>query len=372
MRTDTNLARRSFRFSKEWQRASRGAPLAPQIDRRLEGGQLENGEYVIHSLSGNERNHFFANCGGESFENLSALSGLDNPADSRGFALLDYDQDGWQDVALVNANEPLFNLYHNEMGAVPEKSKHRVIAIRFEGGSRSDEPSNRFFACRDGYGALVTADLGDMQIKREHRCGEGFSVQNSATMVLGIGERSSVGELSVRWPSGKKMTIENVPADTLLTAHERSFTFTQVPYQKSQSRPAATSRRPKFPLWQGADGKVHVYTTTATWCAVCAGNLSDLENLEEDGVALFGVPIDVEDDPKRLDAYVEKWKPPYRMLTQLGIEEKDAMAVFLSQSMRTESPALPSSVITDSHGRVLEVMQGIPTLSQVRKSLAVK
>jgi hypothetical protein len=67
--------------------------------------------------TGNERNHYFANRGGRAFADISGISGLDNPADSRGFAVLDYDRDGWQDVALVNANQPMFNLYHNEMAA---------------------------------------------------------------------------------------------------------------------------------------------------------------------------------------------------------------------------------------------------------------
>ena len=46
------------------------------------------------------------------------FSGLDTPADSRGFVLWDYDHDGWQDIAVVNANEPLLNLYHNEIASL--------------------------------------------------------------------------------------------------------------------------------------------------------------------------------------------------------------------------------------------------------------
>ena len=38
-----------------------------------------------------------------------------------------------------------------------------------------------------------------------------------------------------------------------------------------------------------------------------------------------------------------------------------------AKAMRVENPVLPSSVITDADGNVLEVMRGIPTLSEVRK-----
>ena len=157
------------------------------------------------------------NRGGRAFVDISALSGLDNPADSRGFAVLDYDRDGWQDVALVNANQPLFNLYHNEMPAAGFKGG--MIAIRFVGGNRTSAPSKEF-ACRDGYGARVAVDLGDAKLIREHRCGDGWSSQNSATMIVGIGSHAAVASLTVRWPSGKAASTQAIPEETLLTVYE--------------------------------------------------------------------------------------------------------------------------------------------------------
>ena len=112
---------------------------------------------------------------------------------------------------------------------------------------------------------------------------------------------------------------------------------------------------------------MRVYTTTATWCAACLSHLPSLAHLKEEGVAIYGVPIDPDDDAEKLAGYVEKRKPPYEMLAEMGPEEKQAIADFLAQALGTRSPVLPSSVITDSEGNVLEVMEGIPTLSQVRK-----
>ncbi len=67
---------------------------------------------------------------------LSAISGLDSASDSSLFrALLDYDRDGWQDIALVNANEPLIELFHNDIAELPEADKRGMIAIRFVGGN---------------------------------------------------------------------------------------------------------------------------------------------------------------------------------------------------------------------------------------------
>jgi hypothetical protein len=156
VRADENLSP-GFRFSPEWKRTPAPDNFGPEIDARLAGVERQGDKILVHSLHGGERNRYFANRGGSSFVDISGLSGLDISADSRGFAILDYDRDGWQDVALVDAKEPLFNLYHNEMAAVGLKGG--MIALRFIGGNKTPAPSKEF-ACRDGYGASVTVDLG--------------------------------------------------------------------------------------------------------------------------------------------------------------------------------------------------------------------
>ncbi len=114
-------------------------------------------------------------------------------------------------------------------------------------------------------------------------------------------------------------------------------------------------------------GELRIYTTTATWCAACLTHLPALARLKQEGVALYGVPIDPDDDAAKLAEYVEKRKPPYQMLAEIGAGEKQAVSEFLAQELQMQNPLLPSSVITDGEGNVLEVMQGIPTLSQLRK-----
>lgn len=234
VRTDENLSRPSFRVSPEWKRTGAPDNLGPQIDARLTGAERQGDKVLVHSLNGSERNHYFVNRGGRSFLDISALSGLDNPADSRGFAVLDYDRDGWQDIALVNANQPLFNLYHNEMPGAGVSGG--MIAIRFVGGNRASAPSKEF-SCRDGYGAHVAVDLGDGKLVREHRCGDGWAAQNSATMILGIGSHATVASLSVRWPSGKTTSTQAIPEGTLLIAYENphdspsGVPFVSTPYR---------------------------------------------------------------------------------------------------------------------------------------------
>lgn len=362
----------SIAKSQEWKRPEEGAELDPGIDNRLIVGDQKgsDGELEVHSLSGKERNHFFLNGeSGKTFTDLSGLSGLDSESDSRSFGLLDYDRDGFLDIALVNANQPLTQLFHNQFGQLNENGG-KVIAIRFVGGNQTAGEST--MSNRDGYGAFVELKLSNGKtIKREHHCGEGYAAQNSRTMLVGIGDRDNVESLTVRWPSGKKTSLENIPAGTLVIAHEsrEEGAFEQKPYlvspDKTKPRPIV---RPRFPIKSDSEKKgIRVYTTMATWCAACAGHLPALEALKKHDIALYGVPLDPDDDTGKLDTYLAEKQPPYEMIKDLSVADKEQIDGLISSLLKRTGAPLPSTVLTNERGEILEVLPGIPTLSQVRK-----
>jgi len=72
---------------------------------------------------------------------------------------------------------------------------------------------------------------------REHRAGEGFSAQNSATLIVGLGAHLRADAVRVRWPSGRVQHLAEVAAGSLLTAYENSQrsptgeAFVVVPYR---------------------------------------------------------------------------------------------------------------------------------------------
>ncbi|MCH8043877.1 MAG: ASPIC/UnbV domain-containing protein [Planctomycetes bacterium] len=395
MRTDENLARNSFRFSSQWETNAQTGEKTPAIDRRLKGGSVRDGRYIAHALSGSERNHLFLNRGGRQFDDISLLSGLDTPADSRTFVLLDYDRDGWQDIALVNANSPLMNLYHNQMGAAKSSATsggHGMIALRFIGANRESKPSTSQ-SCRDGYGAKVTVALGNMSLSREHRCGDGYGAQNSATMIVGIGARASAESVSVRWPSGKIDTVRNVMSGTLLTVYENpadspsGSPFVSQPYRSTGGEPIDVARltadRPaartlmldgveSLPPGDSSKTKLRVYTTMATWCAACRSHLPQVEYLRSmtatDGVDIIGLPVDENDDAEKLRAYAAQWKPAYRLLVGLKAPQRSAVEELLAREL--PEAALPSTIVTDPSGRVLLTVAGLPSVSQLRELIA--
>lgn len=376
MRTDESVSRDSFRFSDEWKRSEGGAELTPEIDSRLAGGEMRNGRYVAHSLSGNERNKLFMNSAGKSFSDMSGISGLDNIGDGRGFALFDYNRDGRQDIALVNANAPLFNLYRNAM-----KNHGNVIAVRFEGSNNAASPS-KAQTNRDGFGATVIAQVTNgPTLKREHRCGEGFSAQNSNTMLIGIGSAESVSRLTVRWPSSRQVyTLQNVAAGALVTVRESaSKPFDVSTYLKSLPVPdRQTTERPTFAVAASDIGakpgtKLRLYVTTATWCEACLRHLPQInamtKQLAADGIKIFAIPIDPEDNQAKLEKYLAKWKPAYQLMSDLPVTERAKVGAFLVKQTGTEGPPLPSSVVTDAEGKALLVTAGIPTVSDLRRLL---
>jgi hypothetical protein len=285
---------------------------------------------------------------------------------------------------MVSADKTLFNLYHNEIPASGTSTGGGLIAVRFVGGNKTDAPS-KMFACRDGYGAKVTASLGDMTIIREHRCGDGFAAEHSATMILGLGTRPGAARVSIRWPSGKTSVTESVPEGTLLTCYENPAdapggeAFVRSLYRvKLPPQHPATPERSLSPFATADTGarpetQLRVYTSMATWCPSCAKHLPLQKRLAaemaSEPMELIAVPIDEKDDEKKLGTFVDKNHPPYRLLSTLPAAGRAAFLAELTKLLGRE-PGLPSSLITDSSGRILDALPGLPTLSQLRRWLA--
>ena len=385
MRGDGKL-NRSIRDAESWRNAKFDAEV-----EALAGNELKLS--IGQSFSGNERNRLFFNMQAERFVDLSAISGVDNVADGRVMALWDFDRDGWQDIAVANANAPLLNIYRNEIGAASgsAQSTGKFIAIRFVGGSRTDQP-NTEFGCRDGYGAKVRVTAGELNLLREHRCGEGMAGQNSSTMIVGIGDTEVVQSVDVRWLSGISRQIHDVPAGTLLTVYEDPHSApdlsaeTREPYvvpspiDWKSGDPAEFTSAPRVFRYgsvhhaqsdNSAEPRVHLYTTMATWCAACKNHLPQIQQLrsrlDSQSLGMYGVPIDATDDATKLLNYVEQYQPAYTLLTDLTDEQRVEIDQLVLDDLKTD--ALPSTVVTDAAGKVLLITAGIPTVSELTKIL---
>lgn len=372
----------TFRKSADWKFDPLANAERPEINQRYEKGHVQiQDRRKWHSFSGHERNHLFVNKSGTSFVDASPLSGLDNIADGRSFATFDFDRDGRQDIALVNANYPLLNVYRNEIGP-PREGGANFVAIRLIGGNRFSQPSS-VFSNRDGVGASVTINVGDTAIHRELRFGEGFAAQNSNTLIIGIGSPDQVSDLTVRWPSGRESRCGAFAANQLVTVFEDENTpgvengFRLQPYRVS---PAAFTRNET----QRGLGSVHLnvrpdqtagtlrmMTTMATWCDACKHQIPQLAHLRstfaDTELSMLGVPIDPIDTSSDLEDYKREFSPPYK-IASFSNEEVSS----IQQALRaiTRSEALPSTLITNSKGSILGAFDGVPSASAVRELLA--
>jgi len=179
-----------------------------------------NRKFVSNSLSGNERNRLFMRSQ-ESFFDISLLSGTDDLADARSFALVDFNNDGWTDIALMSLNVPRFKLYQNEFGKIYPDNK--VLRLRLIGGHTGSKATTARLSNRDAIGAQIFATYQSGKTALfQNQAGEGFGSQNSATIRIGCSQDDEITKLEVRWPSGLKTMVQSPKLDEILTVKETS------------------------------------------------------------------------------------------------------------------------------------------------------
>jgi thiol-disulfide isomerase/thioredoxin len=244
----------------------------------------------------------------------------------------------------------------------------------------------------------VELDLGDgTTLFREHQPESGYLGQHSSTMIIGLGQKDSVASLRVRWLSGKLETATQVPAGMLITVYENPAdsptgeSFTMEPYRKAPS--AQMTRLSSDDSWKSRllpkkprssklvlrhEGKrvrsergLTLVTTMATWCAACVTEMPELNALRaafrEDELAMVAVPVDGEDTADKLKRWVEKYEPPYQLLTGIAKAQVEKVNRVILRELRTD--AVPATFLTDPTGQVLIARWGVPSISAVRRWL---
>jgi hypothetical protein len=149
----------------------------------------------------------YRNNGRGAFENVSDKLGpdLQLPRVSRGAAVADFDNDGDLDVLVSNnGQEP--QLLLNDSGA-----KNRWLELALI-GTRSN---------RDGVGARVKVVAGDLVLHDQRKGGRSYQSAHDTRLHFGLGARSMVDLIEIRWPSGSVDTLKNIEADRIITVKER-------------------------------------------------------------------------------------------------------------------------------------------------------
>jgi hypothetical protein len=145
---------------------------------------------------------------GKGFNNISAQSGpiFSRPIAGRGMALGDFDNDGAVDVLVaVNNGSPI--LLKNNAAR-----QNHWLGIQLVGKK----------ANRDSIGARITYQAGDLKRMRTKVGGGSYLSSHDPRMVLGLGKRSKLDWLEVKWPmpSGVTQRFTDLPVDRYITIIE--------------------------------------------------------------------------------------------------------------------------------------------------------
>ena len=163
-------------------------------------------DFGANGMASHTPKKLFWNRGDGTFEERSFVEGFDTREDTRGLAYADLDGDGAPEVVVACFRGPLL-VYANRWGA---DGGGRVVL-------RLSTPSG---FNRDALGAVVRLYAGGKVQLREVRAGSSFLSQSSHDLLFGLGTNAKADRIEVRWPDGRRDTLRDVPAGSLVTLVE--------------------------------------------------------------------------------------------------------------------------------------------------------
>ncbi|MEW6159687.1 MAG: CRTAC1 family protein, partial [Verrucomicrobiota bacterium] len=154
------------------------------------------------SYGGNERNRFYLNETGESFLEVAHLLGVALPEDSRNVVTEDLDQDGRVDLLVTTfeawpVRKQTLRVFRNQI----EPMGH-WIGFRFPETPRGSAIGASVKIQTEGFGAV-----------RQIVTGDSFRAQHAPVVHFGLGHRTRVERIEVRWTGERSMMLENPAID---------------------------------------------------------------------------------------------------------------------------------------------------------------
>ena len=128
----------------------------------------------------------------------TTISGRQAARSSRSAAVADFDGDGRLEIVTNNFNDRPY-LFANRF------PRRNYVALRLT-GTKSN---------RDAIGALARLWAGNTVMVRQVNPAGGYLAQSSKVLHFGLGDRTSVDSIEIRWPRGTVQTVKNPAIDTL-------------------------------------------------------------------------------------------------------------------------------------------------------------
>ncbi|HEV2948488.1 MAG TPA: CRTAC1 family protein [Gemmataceae bacterium] len=114
----------------------------------------------------------------------------------RGAAFGDLDNTGYTDIVISHVNEPVVVLQNTL------RNGNHWLGIKLVGNPY-----------RDAVGAKLVLEVGDQKMMRQIKGGGSYLSAHDLRVIFGLGSQQKVGRLTVRWPSGRVQTWDNLAVD---------------------------------------------------------------------------------------------------------------------------------------------------------------
>ncbi|WP_299766754.1 FG-GAP-like repeat-containing protein [uncultured Dokdonia sp.] len=145
---------------------------------------------------------------GQGIYSISTNTGIeDDQFISYSNAIGDIQNDGLQDIVVINANNEPISLWNNT-----STTDNNWLKVTLEGTT-----SNKM-----GIGSKIKVGVGDHVYYGYTLCGEGYMNQNSNAEFFGLGDATTVDYIEVTWLSGMIDHIENIDSNQTINIIEGS------------------------------------------------------------------------------------------------------------------------------------------------------
>ncbi len=163
-------------------------------------------EEVQPAISYKQKNFLMQNQGDGTFMNVSeeAGPGLQVAESTRGGAYGDLDNDGRLDIVLSNSRT------HPTILRNQFENNNHWINIKLQGNDSN----------YDAIGARVTVITGEKTQIQEVRAGGSYQSQYDTRLHFGLGQAVTIDHVTVRWPTGKEQTFENLKPNRFILIEE--------------------------------------------------------------------------------------------------------------------------------------------------------
>jgi hypothetical protein len=162
-----------------------------------------NGE--LKHLYGQE-DQIFENLGGGKFRDASLDLGsyFSKELVGRGACIGDYDNDGDEDIFIINLNDRSIFLRNNK------GNQDNWITLKLTGTTSN----------HDGIGTRIKITAGGKTQTAQKKSTTGYLSQNDPRIHFGLGTIENVDKIELFWPSGKIQTFENIKANQIIEVKE--------------------------------------------------------------------------------------------------------------------------------------------------------